>query len=144
MSTYSFPSTSYTFEPAPWLSHTACGAAICQLEVAPPASTSRPRCTSSRLRGWRARKARSSAAISSCTLLVELVEGTSLTTGETTGGQPLNQNLRAQVDWPFRLCDGRSADNPRAAVEVVCRCRETTRSSTAPNRSRGAPAGVSS
>src|SRR3954468_9271881 len=119
MSTYSLPSTSYTFEPSPWLSHTACGAAICQLDVTPPASTSRPRRTSSRLRGWGARKACSSAAISAWTRLAELVKGTSSTTGETTGGQPLNQNLRAQVDWPFRLCDGRSADNPRAAVEVV-------------------------
>src|SRR3954451_11323762 len=136
MSTYSLPSTSYTLEPAPWLSQTACGAAICQLEVAPPASTSRLRWTSSPLRGWRARKACSSAAISSCTLGA----WTASTTGETTGGQPLNQNLRAQVDWPFRLCDGRSADNPRAAVEVVHRCRCLTTLNTAPDRFRAARA----
>src|SRR3954454_16345866 len=144
MSTYSLPSTSYTFEPAPWLSQTACGAAICQLEVAPPASTSRPRCTSSRLRGWRGRKARSSAAITSSPLPVELVEGTSLTTGETTGGQPLNQNLRAQVDWPFRLCDGRVADNPPRCCRGGARCRFLTTLNDAPDRFRAARADVSS
>src|SRR3954452_13834526 len=37
-SEYSLPSTSYSFEPSPWLSQTACGSATCQLEVAPPAS----------------------------------------------------------------------------------------------------------
>src|SRR3954452_561469 len=37
-SEYSLPSTSYSFEPSPWLSQTACGSATCQLEGAPPAS----------------------------------------------------------------------------------------------------------
>ncbi len=38
-SLYSVPSTSKTWEPEPWLIQTACGSAICQFEVAPPAST---------------------------------------------------------------------------------------------------------
>ncbi len=41
MSTYSLPSTSYTFDPLPWLIQTACGSAICQFDVAPPARCSR-------------------------------------------------------------------------------------------------------
>ena len=61
-SEYSLPSTSYTLEPAPWLIHTACGSATCQLEVAPPASV-RARSDISRLRGWRSRKRAVSSSI---------------------------------------------------------------------------------
>src|SRR5215217_454295 len=53
MSTYSLPSTSQTWEPWPWLIQTACGWAICQLEVAPPASDSDASAIMAVLRGWR-------------------------------------------------------------------------------------------
>src|SRR5688572_4157672 len=53
MSTYSLPSTSQTWEPWPWLIHTACGSAICQLEVAPPASDLAASAIMAVLRGWR-------------------------------------------------------------------------------------------
>ncbi len=56
------PSTSYSLEPAPWLIHTACGSATCQLEVAPPASVV-ARSDISRLRGWRCRKRSVSSSI---------------------------------------------------------------------------------
>ncbi len=61
-SEYSLPSTSYSFEPAPWLIQTACGSATCQLEVAPPASVC-ARSDISRLRGWRSRKRSVSSSI---------------------------------------------------------------------------------
>ncbi len=53
MSTYSLPSTSQTWEPWPWLIQTACGCAICQLEVAPPASDLAASAIIAVLRGWR-------------------------------------------------------------------------------------------
>src|ERR1035438_10165794 len=56
MSTYSVPSTSYIFEPTPWLIHTVWGRVICQLEVTPPARARTARWLSCQDRGWRSRK----------------------------------------------------------------------------------------
>ncbi len=64
MSTYSVPSTSYTFEPRPWLIHTAWGREICQLEVTPPARLARARASSWPEVGWRSRKMFSCCSIS--------------------------------------------------------------------------------
>ena len=42
-----------TWEPSPWLIQTACGCAICQLDVAPPASDRAASAIIAVLRGWR-------------------------------------------------------------------------------------------
>ena len=50
---------------SPWLSQTDCGEAICQFDVAPPASDSRARATSAAEVGWRRRNTASWPAMSS-------------------------------------------------------------------------------
>ena len=80
MSTYSLPSTSQTWEPSPWLIHTAWGWAICQLDVAPPASTERASAISSVLRGWRWTKIWDSDSMRASTS----AEGRSTATEEVT------------------------------------------------------------
>ncbi len=62
-SAYSFPSTSNIRGPSPWLIHTACGSAICQFEVAPPASVRAARSKWARLAGCLARKTSDSRAM---------------------------------------------------------------------------------
>ena len=61
-SEYSQPSTSQIREPRPWLIHTGCGSAICQLDVAPPARWV-ARSRKARLFGWRATNASVSSAM---------------------------------------------------------------------------------
>src|ERR1700754_2079175 len=68
MSTYSLPSTSQTWEPRPWLIHTACGCAICQFEVAPPASEAPASAVSAVLRGCRRTNASDSDSRSASTV----------------------------------------------------------------------------
>ena len=77
MSTYSLPSTSQTWEPWPWLIHTAWGCAICQLEVAPPASDFAASAIMAVLRGCRRTNASDSDAMraSTASTATEVVTG---------------------------------------------------------------------
>ena len=58
-----------TFDPSPWLSHTAWGQVICQLDVTPPASDRRARAARRDEVGWRAMKMRSCSWMMSARLL---------------------------------------------------------------------------
>ena len=81
---------------APWLIHTACGCAICQFDVAPPARCRRASSINSVLRGWRRRKTRSSSAMRSSMPSRTSSEAVA-TAGETTLKPPLFGG-RAMID----------------------------------------------
>ena len=88
MSTYSLPSTSQTWEPSPWLIQTAWGSAICQFDVAPPASERAAAAIMAVLRGWRRTNASDSSSMRASTASSGRSSATESVTKEPFGRAP--------------------------------------------------------